>query len=138
MVIPDVFFGLIQNAILLLCGWSTFKALETDRSEDDTHWLTFWLVYTFVAFTKSILDFVSFAIPFYNDGMIGLTIYLAFFGGADHIYKVFMKPFMKEHEALVDAHIAKAKVKVTGAVAEAKAKLQERVSSSTLNLSKTE
>ena len=45
MVIPTVVAPLLQNAILLYCGWQTFKVLETERSNDDTHWLTFWFVH---------------------------------------------------------------------------------------------
>ena len=56
-MIPTIFAPLIQNGILLLAGWQTFKVLETTRNDDDTHWLTFWFVYTLFAFAKSIVDY---------------------------------------------------------------------------------
>ena len=65
-------------------------------------WLTFWFVYSIVAFAKSILDYVSVIIPFYEEAYIAFIISLGFFGGADIIYSQLLRPFLKEHEALID------------------------------------
>ena len=105
MFIPNLFAPLIQNALLLLCGWNTFKVLETDRAEDDTHWLTFWFVYTLFAFARSIVDYVAFVIPFYNELTIGFTVYLAYLGGATHLYSTVLRPLLKEHEATIDGKL---------------------------------
>ena len=119
MFIPTIFAPLIQNAILLLCGWSTFKVLETDRAEDDTHWLTFWFVYTLFAFAKSIVDYVGSIIPFYTEATLLFTVYLAYFGGATHMYGTFLKPLLKEHEKAIDKALAEAKAKAQEVAAQA-------------------
>lgn len=66
-------------------------------------WLTFWFVYSVAAFAKSILDYVSVIIPFYEEAYIGFLIFLGFLGGADMIYAQVLRPFLKENEALIDA-----------------------------------
>jgi hypothetical protein len=65
-------------------------------------WLTFWFVYSIVAFAKSILDYVSVIIPFYEEAYIAFLLFLGCLGGADVIYSQFLRPFLKEHEALID------------------------------------
>ena len=66
-------------------------------------WLTFWFVYSIVAFAKSILDYVSVIIPFYEEAYIGFVIFLGFLGGANMIYSQVLRPFLLEHESLIDA-----------------------------------
>jgi hypothetical protein len=97
---------IIHQAILLLCGWQSFKALETERSDDDTQWLTFWFIHTIMLFARGILDWVAFIIPFYHEGFLCLTMYLAFFGGATHAYSL-LRPLLKEHEQAMDEHVAR-------------------------------
>lgn len=113
MFVPDMFMPIITQAILLLCGYRSFKALESTGEGDDKQWLTFWLVYTFLAFAKAVLDWVSFVVPFYNEANIAIIVYLAFFGGATQAYGI-LKPFLKEHEKLIDAKMAEAHSQAQG------------------------
>lgn len=124
MLIPTMLASLFQNGVLLLCGWKTFKVLETPRSEDDTHWLTFWFVYTVFAFAKSIVDFVAFVIPFYHEAFLGFTVYLGFFGGATHLYTTALKPLLKQHEALIDETLSKASSTIQSKASEAMSSAQ--------------
>ena len=118
MVIPSLFVPMIVNAILLLCGYMSFKALETERNDDDRRWLTFWLVYSTLAMGKSMLDFVSIIIPFYDEAHILAIIYLAFFGGSRFAY-VHLYPLLKQHEAMIDAKLREAKATAQGGLATA-------------------
>ena len=38
MIIPAPIASLTVNAVLVLCGYKSFKALESDRNDDDTRW----------------------------------------------------------------------------------------------------
>ena len=96
-MLPTLVASLLHSALLLLCGFRSFKALESERGEDDTKWLTFWFVYTCFTFTKSLADYVAFAVPFYEEAMIGIVVYLAFFGGAKLAYASAL-PLLKKHE----------------------------------------
>merc|ERR1712093_850278 len=82
VLIPDFLYPLVQSALLLLCGYKSFNAIDTKETKDDIKWLTFWLVYSVLAFAKSILDMVSILIPLYNELNLAAIVYLAFFGGA--------------------------------------------------------
>lgn len=61
-----------------------------------------------MAFAKSILDYVSFIIPFYEEATLGLVVWLGFFDGARIIYQTFLRPVLKAHEAEIDANLADA------------------------------
>ncbi|EOD16576.1 hypothetical protein EMIHUDRAFT_194750 [Emiliania huxleyi CCMP1516] len=94
------FCGLITNAILLVCGYLSFKALESEAGDDDTKWLTFWFVYSLLAFIESIADYVLFIIPFYNEIKLGAVVFLAL-GGAKLVYKM-LRPILLKHQAAID------------------------------------
>ena len=83
MMIPTFLVPLLSNAILLLCGYKSFKAIESFKGGDDTKWLTFWFCNSLLGFAKAILDYVAMIIPFYNEAYLAAIIYLAFLGGAD-------------------------------------------------------
>ena len=143
-MIPAIFVPLVVQALLLLCGYQSFKALESERNEDDKHWLTFWhaaaaratlscdysltytthscvrrLVYSMLAMAKTVTDFVSIIIPFYDEAHIGAIIWLAFLGGTNQAYAV-LRPLIKEHESMIDAKLAEARKTAEAKLAEAK------------------
>ena len=137
-MIPSMLAPLIEATVLLFCGYKSFKALESERGADDTNWLTFWyarsygalpsrpqslppsltqrchaaalrFVYALFNFAKSVLDYVAFVIPFYHEAATGFIIYCAFFGGSKQLYGTVLQPFIKQHEALIDAKLDQAK-----------------------------
>ena len=101
-MIPGIILDLAKNTLLLLCGYRSFKALESERNDDDKKWLTFWFVYTVFSFVKSVCDYVAFAVPFYEEASLGLIVFLAFFGGSKMAYSTVLQPLLKKHEAVID------------------------------------
>jgi receptor expression-enhancing protein 5/6 len=126
MVIPTLFVPLITNAILLYCGYASFKALETDRNDDDKQWLTFWLIYTLFAFAKSIADYLLFIIPFYNEASIATIVFLAFFNGARMAYDI-VRPVLLANEKQIDQALADAQARAQEGIAQARAAAEEQI-----------
>ena len=118
MLIPTFLYPLLQSAVLLLCGYKSFKAIESKNGVDDTKWLTFWFVYCVIAFGKCVLDYVAFIIPLYNEINLGLICYLAFAGGAQQAYAV-LGPLLKQHEAAIDDAMKQAGQKAQDALSQA-------------------
>jgi hypothetical protein len=46
-------------------AYMSFKAMDTSDSGDDTQWLTYWVVFSFLSILESMLGFIIFLIPFY-------------------------------------------------------------------------
>jgi len=65
-----------------------------------------------------VLDYMSHAVPFYNEGSIALVLYLGFCGGAQIAYDNVLQPFFKQHEEAIDAKLAEAQETVTKKVVE--------------------
>jgi len=50
------------------------KAIETQRKNDDTKWLTYWVVYSAFSLVEMITDIFLFWVPFYWFLKVGKTI----------------------------------------------------------------
>ena len=108
-LVSDGFTDVVLSFILLIAGYKSFKAIESEDKKDDTTWLIFWFMYALVQFAKMILDFgFKIIIPYYNENCICLLIYLAFFGGGQFVYGV-IAPFLKAYEKDIDGAAAAAK-----------------------------
>lgn len=47
------------------------KAIESPNKEDDTVWLTYWVVYALFALVEFFSDLLLFWFPFYYVGKVG-------------------------------------------------------------------
>ena len=109
MFIPDIFVPLLESAVLLLYDALSYRAIESPNKEDDTQWLTFWLVYSLVTMAKAVLDYVSILVPFYHEIWLGLMLWLGLLHGADWVYKNILRPVAKQHEDKIDYVLARGK-----------------------------
>eukprot|EP01015_Nassula_variabilis_P005383 TRINITY_DN1394_c0_g1_i4.p1 TRINITY_DN1394_c0_g1~~TRINITY_DN1394_c0_g1_i4.p1 ORF type:complete len:208 (+),score=51.01 TRINITY_DN1394_c0_g1_i4:65-688(+) len=91
-------------------AYMSFKTIETSRnSEDSRHWLTYWLVYSFViAFDPVIAIFFSWLGFVYTFLKIGLFIYLFHpkTRGAALVYDKFLRDLLKKYEEHIDKGIS--------------------------------
>ena len=76
MFIPDIFVPLLESAVLLLYGALSYRAIESPNKEDDTQWLTYWVVFSFFSVIESFVDFILYWFPFYWAFKFGFLIYL--------------------------------------------------------------
>ena len=90
------------SIVLLAAGWKSFKAIESNDKGDDTTWLVFWFTYALLQFAKEVLDFgFKIVVPYYNETLVCLLVWLAFMGGATKVYDV-VRPYLKGVETMVD------------------------------------
>lgn len=79
--------------------YASIKAIETEEKEDDTFWLTYWLVFALFKVVENIADIFISSIPFYFLIKIAF-LYWCFssqFQGSKHIYEGIIKPFIVPH-----------------------------------------
>eukprot|EP00994_Dinema_validum_P003402 NODE_1784_length_841_cov_177.614899_g1408_i0.p1 GENE.NODE_1784_length_841_cov_177.614899_g1408_i0~~NODE_1784_length_841_cov_177.614899_g1408_i0.p1 ORF type:complete len:137 (-),score=33.80 NODE_1784_length_841_cov_177.614899_g1408_i0:356-766(-) len=75
-----------SSVLLVWCGYQSYQSIETASWKDDAHWLTFWLLYSFLSFLEMVLDPIMYKLPFWYEAQLCVLVYLSVFGGAQTIY----------------------------------------------------
>ena len=76
--------------------YASIKAIETDEKDDDTQWLTYWLIFsTFKIFEGIAGQLIQF-IPFYHMFKVLFLIYAYYptTKGATVVYTTFFRPYV--------------------------------------------
>eukprot|EP00994_Dinema_validum_P004559 NODE_2613_length_667_cov_124.359223_g2148_i0.p1 GENE.NODE_2613_length_667_cov_124.359223_g2148_i0~~NODE_2613_length_667_cov_124.359223_g2148_i0.p1 ORF type:complete len:144 (+),score=47.51 NODE_2613_length_667_cov_124.359223_g2148_i0:34-432(+) len=92
------FTEFLVKTLLVYYGYRSFQAIETEEWHDDAHWLTFWLLYSFIQFIQTGMDYFLYQIPFYAELKLGLFVYMGLFGGATQVYEAIGKRAIKMAE----------------------------------------
>lgn len=101
--------------------WMSCKALMTEGKDDDTQWLTYWVVYALFSVTESTFGVVLSLVPMYH------TVKLAFLlwcfmpqtQGATALFQRFVRPFMLTYGDAIDSHARRYSVATVGVVKDA-------------------
>lgn len=115
-------------------AYASFKAIETPQKDDDTKWVTYWVVYAFFSVIFGFADIIVAWIPFYDLMKCCLFIWLMMPGennGSILIYHKYVFPIFQRHETKIDAAIGKIKEKASSsaeAVSEITADLRDDAS----------
>ncbi|CAH1796985.1 unnamed protein product, partial [Owenia fusiformis] len=86
-------------------AYASVKAIESTRKDDDTQWLTYWVVYSAFSLVEFFADIFLFWIPFY---WLLKCIFLVYcfapfpWNGSNVIYNRFIRPFILRHQEKVD------------------------------------
>jgi len=85
-------------------AYASFKAIETEEKEDDTQWLTYWVVYAVFNLLESFVDIVLFWFPFYFSFKLGFLVWLFLpnIRGAEYLYKFLLLPVFLRQEQKID------------------------------------
>lgn len=97
--------GLLCNLVgFVYPAWASFKAIETEDKEDDTQWLTYWVVYAIFNIVETFSDVILFWLPFYYSFKFGFLIWLFLpnVRGAQYLYTHVILPAFQKHEKSID------------------------------------
>jgi receptor expression-enhancing protein 5/6 len=136
MFIADLLAKLV--CVLLPAYWS-FKAINSRSKEDDTQWLTYWVIYSVFEVANSLFGWALCLVPF------GLELKLAFllwlqlpqFNGATVIYHRLLEPWLSKHEGDIDSVLQASANKAQEAVAELARRGVAAVTSGALRIPRT-
>jgi len=110
------FIGFIYPA------YASIKAIETKDKDDDTKWLTYWVVYALFSLLEFFSDIFLFWIPFYNLSKCIMLLWLMYPSGSNGsvmLYYKFIRPFILRHESQIDSAFGKAKAAASSAMNQA-------------------
>ena len=85
----------------------SFKAIEANKASQTRHLLTYWVVFVFLSLVEMFAAIIIFWFPYYYSCKLVFLVY-AFHPetkGAEKVYDLAIKPFMKKHEKTIDSTI---------------------------------
>ncbi|GBG26489.1 Receptor expression-enhancing protein 5 [Hondaea fermentalgiana] len=93
--------GLLCNLVgFVYPAYASFKAIETEQKDDDTQWLTYWVVYAVFNLVETFAGIILFWFPFYYSFKFGFLIWLFLpnVRGAQYLYSNFILPMFLQQE----------------------------------------
>jgi len=90
-------------------AYMSFKAIDSSNGADDTQWLTYWVVFSFVSIMENIAGFLTDFIPFYFPLKVAFFVWLYHpkFLGAGMVYSQVIKPFVMPYVEKVSPSVQK-------------------------------
>ncbi|KAJ9446388.1 Protein yop1 [Diplonema papillatum] len=89
------------KAWMLVCGYQSYKAIESTDTADDTQWLTFWTIISVVQFAEFWSDLFRRYLPYYNEAKLALLFWLGAMRGANLVYTK-LRPLLVKHQDTID------------------------------------
>ncbi|KAJ8342006.1 hypothetical protein SKAU_G00319340 [Synaphobranchus kaupii] len=87
-------------------AYISIKAIESSNKEDDTKWLTYWVVYGVFSVVEFFSDIFLYWFPFYY---IAKCVFLLWcmapvsWNGSNVVYSRFVRPFFLQHQSTFDS-----------------------------------
>lgn len=84
--------------------YKSYKALKSEKKEDDTQWLTYWVVYSFFIVIEDFTDVLMSWIPMYYIAKIAFLYFCMSptFQGSSIIFHKFIEPFLDTTSKSID------------------------------------
>ncbi|KAF2982530.1 hypothetical protein EK904_010926 [Melospiza melodia maxima] len=86
-------------------AYVSIKAIESSSKEDDTMWLTYWVVYGVFSIAEFFSDLFLYWFPFYYAGKCLFLVWCMApvpWNGSQLIYHSVIRPFFLKHHQAVD------------------------------------
>jgi len=107
------------NQVVALVGflypaYASVKAIESSDKDDDTTWLTYWVVYTTFNIAEFYIDVVASWLPMYFLFKVAFLVWCMYpcgsgYNGSLFIYNKIISPFVKKHDAEIQKAMDMAK-----------------------------
>merc|ERR1712167_159634 len=114
--------GLLCNFVgFVYPAYASFKSLESQNTNDDRLWLTYWVVYSCFCLIEGFLEYVLFWVPFYYPIKLAFLFFLFLpqTKGAMKLYEQFLRPALKPYVSMIDGAASEAMNKATTLAGEA-------------------
>jgi len=94
----------IDLVAYLYPAYASVKAIESNTKDDDTQWLTYWLVFSLFKLVEGIAEPLIHLIPFYFVVKVAFLVWCFYPGyeGAKVVYTNFIKPQIVPLLSIVD------------------------------------
>jgi len=108
-------------------AYCSLKAIESTRKEDDTRWLTYWVVFACFSVMEFFSDILLSWLPFY---FLVKCVFLVWCSaptpgnGSDFIYNRIIRPFFLKHQTKIDSTMGKVTDKINQVATEVASKIE--------------
>lgn len=87
---------IVDLVAYLYPAYASVRAIESESTEDDTQWLTYWLVFSLFKLIEGVADSVLQYIPFYFIAKIVFLVWCFYPGieGAKVVYEFAIRPYV--------------------------------------------
>lgn len=108
---------LLCNTIgFLYPAYTSIKAIESSRKDDDTKWLTYWVVFALFSVVEFFADIVASWFPLYWLCKCFFMIWLMMptdFNGSIILYNRIIRPYFLKHHGAIDGTLSSLKDSAT-------------------------
>ncbi|KAF7659881.1 hypothetical protein LDENG_00291740 [Lucifuga dentata] len=90
-------------------AYFSIKAIESTVKEDDTQWLTYWVVYGLFSIVEFFSDIFLFWFPFYYVGKCVFLIWCmapVSWNGSAVLYRNVVRPFFLKHQSAMEGVVS--------------------------------
>jgi len=105
-----IFSGFLAGPITNWVGfvypaYASLEAIESSGKDDDTQWLTYWVVFAFFCVIENFTDYILYWVPFYYAIKVTFLAWCMIpkYQGAKFVYTNVLKPLFDKHESAIDA-----------------------------------